>query len=212
MRTAASLAALLFVALPLTAQTSTATHSTSTTTHTKKMTAAHRRAISAHRPPHVARTPALIVRTSPAPAAAVPTSIPVLKPAPFAQNPINQLRGNANVLLIFAPDSSSIALHRQLQLLDHHELTLTERDTVLIPEVAARDSDYIFPGENLSAGSPADQLSARQKFGLRDDQFAIILLNKNGVEQFRSPIPVSPDVLASELDAESGSDGNRSGR
>ena len=159
-------------------------------------------ATAARRSSHVLKQPvALAVRPAAPAAPAAATPAPLLRPTPFGLNPITTLHGSSRVLLVFAPNDTAEAYTRQLRLLDHHELELTERDTVFVNEVAQQHGpDFVYPGESVQAGSAGDKLSARQRFGLRDDQFAVILLNKNGVEQFRSAIPVSADALAAEID------------
>lgn len=202
MRTFASFsAAILFATLPLAAQT---------TTTTKHVTHAKRTTHTTHRTVHTTAAPALITRpVAPTPAVSVATiARPLITPAPYAQNPINQLRGNARVLLVFAPDSATPALHQQMLLLDHHELEFTERNTVLISEVTQRHTgDDFFPGENFNAGTPGDQLSARLKFGLGANDFAVVLLDQDGHEQFRSRVPISAADLAAQIDSDSPDEG-----
>lgn len=152
----------------------------------------------------VRRAAAVVAPTGPAPAPIVrPVVAPVVQPTPFAQNPINQLRGNARALLLFAPDTISPYVRTQMAVLSHHELELTERDTVFVP-IMARQTIPLdrFPGENLDPGAPGDQMSARQRFGLRPNDFAVILLDQDGREVFRSNLPVSVEVLTARLDGE----------
>lgn len=122
-------------------------------------------------------------------------------PAPFAQNPIAQLRGNARALVIFAPDTTSPALLRQLAMLERNELFLSVRDTVLVPVIARHHAtDESLPGENISPGSDGDQLSARLQFGIAPGDFAIILLDKDGTEKLRSSTPVSVNSISARID------------
>jgi hypothetical protein len=146
--------------------------------------------------PAVARH-AVDVAAKPAPRIAAAPPIP----APFSQNPILQLHGNARALLIFAPDTSNSALRRQMDLLANHDLELSTRDTVFVPIITGHHvPNDIFFGENIRSGTYRDQLSARRKFGIKYNEFAIILLDKDGTEQFRSTTPVPIASISTVID------------
>jgi hypothetical protein len=126
-------------------------------------------------------------------------------PAPYSQNPILQLRGNARAILIFAPDTANPTLLRQFALLERNELFLSERDAVLVPNITHHHgADDSFPGENISPGNDGDQLSARLKFGISSNDFAIILLDKDGTVQLRSSTPVDIASIGARIDRLSG--------
>jgi hypothetical protein len=135
------------------------------------------------------------------PATTSVATVAATTPAPFAQNPIVQLRGNARAILIFAPDTTSPALLRQFAMLERNELALSERDAVLVPIIARHHgADEAFPGENINPGTEGDQLSARLKFGVASNDFAIILLDKDGTEQLRSSTPVTVASIGARID------------
>ena len=143
--------------------------------------------------------------TSPAkPTVAATRPVPLVAP-PYSQNPIQQLQGNARALLIFAPDTSNAALRKQMQLLSGHDLELSKLNTVFVPLVtlAHGPSDVVF-GENIHPGNYRDQLSARRKFGIKYNQFAIILLDKDGTEQFRSITPVPMSSITNAIEGTTG--------
>ena len=48
-------------------------------------------------------------------------------------NPINQLQGTARILMVFSPDANGANFKRQLELIEHHNYELTERNTVVVP-------------------------------------------------------------------------------
>jgi hypothetical protein len=172
---------------PVTAVTPSTTPATTVTV--KKTAPTHRPATK--RPAHKKPTPAI------KPVAATP-ALPAA--APFSQNPILSLRGNARALIVFAPDTKTLALRQQMELLDKHTLELTQNDTVFVPIITIHHGpEDVFPGENLNSGTYRDQLSARQKFGLKYNDFAVIILDKNGNETFRSRTPVSVADLKSHL-------------
>jgi hypothetical protein len=146
----------------------------------------------------------LAAQTAPAtanPTVAAPKTVPLISP-PYSQNPILQLKGNARALLIFAPDTTNAALRQQMQLLHGHDLQLSKLNTVFVPLVtlAHGPSDVVF-GENIHPGNYRDQLSARRKFGIKYNQFAVILLDKDGTETFRSTTPVTMSSITNAIDS-----------
>lgn len=143
---------------------------------------------------------------TPRSAATKPTAKPPLVSPPYSQNPILQLQGNARALLVFAPDTSNPALRKQMQLLKGHDLELSKLNTVFVPLVTlAHGPDDVVFGENIHPGNYRDQLSARRKFGIKYNQFAIILLDKDGTEKFRSTTPVTMADLTTTIDSLGGS-------
>jgi hypothetical protein len=139
--------------------------------------------------------------STPPPAQTTPattTKAPLVSP-PYSQNPILQLQGNARALLIFAPDTSTPALRKQMQLLSGHDLQLSQLNTVFVPLVTLAHPNEVIYGENLNPGNYRDQLSARRKFGIKYNQFALILIDKDGVEKFRSSTPMTMTDLATAI-------------
>jgi hypothetical protein len=137
-------------------------------------------------------TPALSGTSTPPPAQTTTTTAkaPLVSP-PYSQNPILQLQGNARALLVFAPDPANPALRHQMQLLHGHDLELSQLNTVFVPLVTLAHPNDVVYGENLHPGNYRDQLSARRKFGVKYNQFVLILLDKDGVEKFRSSTPMT---------------------
>lgn len=134
-------------------------------------------------------------------ATTTPAKAPLVSP-PYSQNPIQQLQGNARALLIFAPDTSNAALRQQMHMLSGHDLELSKLNTVFVPLVTlAHGPDDVIFGENIHPGNYRDQLSARRKFGIKYNQFAIILLSKDGTEKFRSTTPVDMTTLTTEIES-----------
>lgn len=157
-------------------------------------------AVHIHKAAPVHHVVAHKVAPKPAPAVVKTAAAAAPTPAPFSQNPINTLRGNARALLVFAPDTQTLALRQQMEMLDKHTLELTENDTILVPVITTHHgADDVFPGENLNSGTYRDQLSARQHFGLKYNEFAVIILDKDGNESFRSKVPVSVGDLKTHL-------------
>ncbi|MDE1162736.1 MAG: DUF4174 domain-containing protein [Acidobacteriaceae bacterium] len=123
-------------------------------------------------------------------------------PAPYSENPIQQLRGNARVLLIFAPSAETPVMQEEMLMVERHQLEFTQRNTVVVPILNPNDSrNFEFNGEHLDSGTAADLASARQKFGIKPDQFAIVLLDDQGIERTRWTQPVSASDLDDQIDA-----------
>jgi len=87
-------------------------------------------------------------------------------------------------------------------------MRLASHDTVFIPEVNTHHAagDDAIDGENIRPGSPADQLAARRHFGLKDSEFSVVLLGKDGTEIRRWSSPVSLDELTTQINANSESE------
>jgi hypothetical protein len=118
-----------------------------------------------------------------------------------SEHPLIQLQGTSRVLMVFSPDSNNAGFQRQLELIEHHNFELTERNTVVIPiAFVNQGGDYHYIGENLPMGSPAEETYARNRFHVRPDQFLIVLLNADGTEQLRSDTPLPIRELTAHLD------------
>lgn len=171
-----------------------------TTHHTTHHTVAHH--TSTH---HIAAKKTVSTKPStskPAPPAPhIAEALPA--PAPFSQNPILQLQGNAGALILFAPDTHDPTLRKQMALLHGHDLELSKRNTVFVPVITRRNSrEEVAFGENIDPGTYPDQLSARQHFGIHTNDFAVVLLDKDGTERFRSVTPVPITTIETTIDAE----------
>ena len=144
-------------------------------------------------------TPATDHYTPRSAATTAPAKAPLVSP-PYSQNPILELQGNARALLIFAPDTSNPGLRQQMHLLSGHDLELSKLNTVFVPLVTLAHANEVIFGENLHPGNYRDQLSARRKFGIKYNQFVVILLDKDGTERFRSTTPVTMADLTTTID------------
>ena len=191
---------------PTTTPKPTPHHSPSTTAHATTHHATTHHATTHHASHHaVARKtpPTKAPAPQPAPPAPHVAAAPPPTPAPFSQNPILQLHGNAGALLLFAPDTRDPTLLRQMALLRGHDLELSKRNTVFVPVITQNHGpDEVHFGENISSGSYRDQLSARKHFGIQYNDFVLILLDKDGTERFRSTTPVPITGIKTAIDAE----------
>jgi len=196
----------LALTLPLAAQTTTPPAATDATTSDHYVPPTHTAdatTMSGVSTPPPAQTTPIIATTTPA----IPAPKVGLVSPPYSMNPILQLQGNARALLVFAPDPANPALRQQMQLLHGHDLQLSQLNTVFVPLVTLAHKNDVVYGENLNPGNYRDQLSARRKFGIKYNQFAIIILDKDGVEKFRSGTPMSMADLTNAIEPHPGKGG-----
>jgi len=156
-----------------------------------------------HHPParrssHTAHAVKPVKPVAPVPAPVVAVAPPAA--APFSQNPMMQLHGNARALVVFAPDSANAALKQQYALLASHVGDLSDRDVVMMSIVTVHHGpDDVFAGENLPSGTFRDQLAARHKFGVKDNEFVVILVDEDENEVFRSSTPMTMEDLEAQI-------------
>ena len=194
----------LALTLPLAAQTTTTPAATDATTTDHYVPRSQTMSGTSTPPPAQTAQDAVPV---PSATPAIPAPKGALVSPPYSMNPILQLQGNARAMLVFAPDPSNPALRQQMQLLHGHDLQLSQLNTVFVPLVTLAHPNDVVYGENLKPGNYRDQLSARRKFGIKYNQFAIILLDKDGVEKFRSSTPMTISDLTNAIDPHPGKGG-----
>lgn len=115
---------------------------------------------------------------------------------------LTQLQATARVLIVFSPDSNGANFKRQLQLIEHHNYELTERNTVVVPVASfPQGSEDHFSGENLPLGTSREQAEARSRFHVQPGEFLVILVAKDGKEEVRYVNPVDIHELTARLDA-----------
>lgn len=100
-------------------------------------------------------------------------------------------------LILFAPSVHDPRAVRQLSLLTRHELE--ERDVLLIFLPAAKsDMNINLPSAVFSA---EEGRQLRQRFKIGSEEFAVILIGKDGAEKLRREMPISGAELNSTIDA-----------
>lgn len=113
-----------------------------------------------------------------------------------AQSPLTQHQWEHRVLLFFAPDSNHVSLQKQLDLLTQEKAKVTDRDLVFYK---------IYTGEG--AGSDGQGLkkieikTIRRQFEVPDEQFAVILIGKDGTEKLRRWSVVPPKEIFDLIDS-----------
>ena len=110
---------------------------------------------------------------------------------------LEQLQWKKRPLLIFAESSGKIQYDRQLRAFDEQSSQVQERDMLLVA-VAADAVGVVFT-EGLSLTDSADSL--RERFDVNAEQFAVILVGKDGTEKSRESSFVSPEKIFAEIDA-----------
>lgn len=99
------------------------------------------------------------------------------------------------VMLIFAPAEQSSAYQQQRQQWQSHTEDSRDRDLKLV--------EVLGTGGSQADGSPITAASAerlRQQFGVTQEDFAVILVGKDGTEKQRESSPVDPTVFFRTID------------
>ncbi len=117
-------------------------------------------------------------------------------------HPLAELQSTARVLMVFAPDASSVNFKRQLQLIEHHSFELAERNTVVVPvSPSPAGVDVHSSGENFPLSTSGDQADARTRYHVKPGEFLVVLISQNGTEEIRSASPVDIHRLTAKLDS-----------
>ena len=99
-------------------------------------------------------------------------------------------------LLVFAPDRDDTALDRQIEIAESHAAGWRERDMVTI--VIAGDRPVTVDG---TRAKDLVNDSLRQRYRVRGDSFAAILVGKDGTEKLRHVRPIAASKLFQTIDA-----------
>lgn len=105
-------------------------------------------------------------------------------PAPRQDDPLAAYRWKARVLLVFAPRANAPALVEQRRFAEKEKANFQDRDLVVL---------------ELTDGAKADAL--RRQFGVKPEEFSVILIGKDGGEKLRKPVPVAPKELFDLIDS-----------
>ena len=100
------------------------------------------------------------------------------------------------IVLIFAPSEQSPAYKQQMQQWEAHQHGIQERALKLV--------EVLGSGESRADGRPITSSSAerlREQFGFTIEDFAVILVGKDGTEKQRERVPVALAVLFRRIDA-----------
>jgi hypothetical protein len=103
----------------------------------------------------------------------------------LALSTLDSYRGRQRLLLIFAPAESDTDYQRQKALLPAREVGAGEGELVIFHLFADGESTM---GGTQSPSELPEQL--RQHFGVAEDEFALVLLDKTGAVKLRKQEPV----------------------
>lgn len=100
------------------------------------------------------------------------------------------------ILLIFAPSTDSSQYRQQMQAWQADAAGTDDRDLKSVQILGTGESQV--EGRSLSSAS-AERL--RQQFGITPEEFAVILVGKDGTEKQRSQAPIDLAALFRTIDA-----------
>ncbi|RIK39829.1 MAG: hypothetical protein DCC55_16980 [Chloroflexi bacterium] len=113
----------------------------------------------------------------------------------LAQSTLESYRGKKRLLLIFAPAETDPAYQKQLELLDGHTEACNARDIVIARLFA--DGESNFAGTQSASSLP---LELREEFGIAEDEFALLLVDKAGDVQLRTDEPTALEEIFELVD------------
>jgi hypothetical protein len=106
---------------------------------------------------------------------------------------IEAIRGVKPILLVFAPSAKSPAYEAQMPLIESSLDALNRLDVLV----------HVVLNESDSAGGPTGT-EIRHRFGIRDDAFHVVVLDRHGREVRRYDAPVDPDAVVEVLSVSPG--------
>ncbi len=109
---------------------------------------------------------------------------------------LTQYRWQHRVVLVFAPSERSPAYQQQLQAWQANSAGIQDRDLKLVKVLGTGESQA--DGQPIS---PAAAARLRQQFDIALEEFAVILVGKDGTEKQRQQAPIDLTELFSTIDA-----------
>ena len=117
---------------------------------------------------------------------------------------LEEVEWQRRVLLLFAPTAQDARYRSQLQRLRAApDSAFVERDLLLIT-LPAEGKPRRRSWEAESQAQPVSAEAAlrlRERFGVADEDFAFVLVGKDGTEKRRDRAPVAPEAIFEEIDA-----------
>ena len=115
---------------------------------------------------------------------------------------LSGLRDTKRVLLVFAPSSDDPNFAMQRSLFKNQASEASDRDLIFIPFLGRQKAaDIELRDENTSLTPDAEQIRLRSRYKIKPNDFAVILLGKDGGEKLRSGTPVTMEKLATLIDS-----------
>ena len=103
-------------------------------------------------------------------------------------------------LLLFAPSASDETLRAELLELEAHASELRERDVLIVMVLEEAGPDFSRTNLPLARLTGDEAAAARKRFGIRQNEFAILLIGKDGGEKLRQNSLMSAAKLNHEID------------
>lgn len=113
----------------------------------------------------------------------------------LARSTLDAYQGNHWLLLLFAPDETDAAYQEQQKLLEGDAATTEEHDLMIARLFA--DGESNFAGTQTVTGLPRE---LRLLFGIAEDEFAVLLLDKNGSLKFHHRTVTPPAEIFNVID------------
>ncbi len=113
----------------------------------------------------------------------------------MAQVDFGNYQWQNRLLLVFAPLPEHEEVRAQRQLFEGQEAELRERDLIV---------SYLFQEEGYmedKALSAEDVTSLRERYGVAEDDFIVLLIGKDGAAKERLEEPIQPADLFAVIDA-----------
>jgi hypothetical protein len=119
-------------------------------------------------------------------------------PSPFqgTEFKLSDYQWQHRILVVFAPSTDSSHYRKQMQAWQADAAGTDDRDLKLVQILDTGESQV--DGRSLSAAS-AERL--RQQFGIPPEEFAVVLVGKDGTEKQRSQTPINLGALFRTIDA-----------
>jgi hypothetical protein len=117
-----------------------------------------------------------------------------------AQMPLQALKDQKRVLLVFSPSSADRRFKLQLSNLNANDMAT--RDLVLIPVLGTWDkADASLRSSHAPYTDDAQQNAVRTQFHMDRNTFTVLLLGKDGGEKLRRNIPIAMPELNQTIDS-----------
>jgi hypothetical protein len=126
-------------------------------------------------------------------------------PSKPQQTTLAALRHDYRPLLIFSR-SADQRVQEQIQMVGERVQEIEGRQVLVVPVLLRREKDDStwssgLPKRDIIELEPADCVAARRRFHIGDDDFAVVLLGKDGGEKLHAASPVTIERLIRLIDA-----------
>lgn len=125
-----------------------------------------------------------------------------LSPMPSIAEPFNleNHQWQNRILLIFAPSAQHPSYQQQLQQFEGQEGELIDRELLVVHSFATGNSHVngLAANRQLIEAASTDRL--RQQFSITPDEFAVILIGKDGTPKREERSPISLTVVFDQID------------